>query len=82
MEESSAPRHQPASQVAHDLMNKLSVLIGQCDLLMEKTPQESPTMKHALTIQMVARSMVEGLNELQSDLSRFQVLKQEKARGA
>jgi len=63
-------------------MNKLSVLIGQCDLLMEKTPQDSPTMKHALTIQIIAKSMAEEIKGLQSDLGRFQIPKQGKARGA
>ena len=82
MRESGTSRYQPPSLVAHNLIDNLSVLIGQCDLLMEKTPQDSPTMKHVLTIQMIAKSVVDELKELQSDLARFQIPNREKARGA
>src|SRR6202140_4839092 len=48
MEESSRSNYQPDCPLAHDLINKLAVIVGQCDLLVEKTPKDSPLFKQTL----------------------------------
>jgi hypothetical protein len=52
--------------LAHDLINKLSVIVGTCDLMAQKTPESSPTLQPMLLIRNVARSRA-------ADLGQFQV---------
>jgi hypothetical protein len=39
MQESRRNNYQPDCPLAHDLINQLAVIVGQCDLLVEKTPE-------------------------------------------
>jgi len=60
---SKAPRHQPACMVAHTMINKFSVIIGNCDLFLEDTEPDTQPEKRIRVIREVARTAVEELLE-------------------
>ncbi len=63
-------KHQPACLLAHDLVNRLSAIIGCCDLLIEKAePQGDGCMKQLVAIKDLAESAVKTLAEHQCELS-------------
>jgi len=57
-------------RLAHDLINKLSVVVGRCDLLIAKMPEDSPLLQHVHSIQEIAKSMATDLVHFQDDLAR------------
>lgn len=65
-----SPKFSPPSLPVHNLIDKLSALIGQAELLIEKTPEDSAVMKHAVAIRNIAKSVVEELAQFQSDLAK------------
>lgn len=69
-QKSSTNQHQPECPLAHKLINKLSAVIGNCDLIMEKTPEDSPMLQRMLLIRDTAKSMAADLAEFQSELAR------------
>ena len=71
MPESGSGKYQLDCPLAHDLLNKLTVIVGTCDLLVEKTPENSPSLAQMLMIRNVARSMATDLGQLQCDLVRL-----------
>jgi hypothetical protein len=71
MEETSRSNYQPDCPLAHDLINKLAVIVGQCDLLVEKTPKDSPLLKQTLLVRDLAKAVGSELGQLQCDLARL-----------
>jgi hypothetical protein len=70
--QSNAEKHRPPCLLAHDLLNKLSAMIGFCDLWIEKAEQQSTNeefMKRLVSIQALAKSAAEELKEHQCELS-------------
>jgi hypothetical protein len=74
MEESSRSNYQPDCPLAHDLINKLAVIVGQCDLLVEKTPKDSPLFKQTLLVRDLAKAVGSELGQLQCDLARLRTI--------
>lgn len=80
MQVSSAERHQQMEPpLAHDLINKLSVIVGYCDLLVEKTPDDPSVQRQAQLIRSTARSMAADLARFQCDLVRLRTGNAQKA---
>jgi hypothetical protein len=71
MVEAGRVQYPPECPLAHDLINKLSVIVGQCDLMLEKTPEDSPVLKQMLLIRTMAKSVAAELGQLQCDLARL-----------
>lgn len=66
---STGEKHQPACLLAHNLVNKLSAIIGYCDLLMEKAEDETECAKQLRLIHNLAKSAAKELAEHQCKLS-------------
>ena len=61
-------KHQPSCNLAHDLVNKLSIIVGNCDLI-EGKAEDSPVCRHRLQIiRRVAMEMAKVLQHHQCDL--------------
>jgi len=62
--------HEPASIVAHNLVNKLSAIVGFCDLLYEKIEKDADpeSAKQIGLIHDLAKSAAQELIEHQSEL--------------
>ena len=71
MEESIRTEYQPDCPLAHDLINKLAVIVGHCELLVEKTPENSPLFKQAVIVRDLAKGVGSELGQLQCDLARL-----------
>jgi hypothetical protein len=56
-------KFQQTCLVAHDLINKLSVIIGHCDLLEEEEPEDSACLDRLRRIRDIAKGMAIGLHE-------------------
>lgn len=59
--------NQPIWALGHDLMNSLSVIIGNCDLLEKNASVDSECHKRLRAIRGAASKMVEALRAQQSD---------------
>ena len=66
---STGKKHQPACLLAHDLVNKLTAIIGYCDLLIEKAEEETECAKRLRLIHNLAKSAAKELAEHQCQLS-------------
>lgn len=62
-------QHQPPCMVAHDLVNKLSVIISHCDLLLEITERETEYAMRLALIRSVADTAAKELAEHQRQLA-------------
>lgn len=65
----NTPRHEPTSIVAHNLVNKLSAIVGFCDLLYEKAEKDADpeSTKRIALIHDLAKSAAQELIEHQSE---------------
>jgi hypothetical protein len=61
-------QYQPTCLLAHSLINKLSIIVGRCDLLREEALEESECYQSLMSIQEVARSMAEEITQHQCKL--------------
>jgi|HubBroStandDraft_1064217.scaffolds.fasta_scaffold00024_62 hypothetical protein len=61
--------HEPDCVLAHDIVNKLSVIIGNCDLLSEQVQPGSEFAKRLRLIHDVAQGIARELNEHQVELT-------------
>jgi len=52
--------------LAHELINRLSIIVGNCDLLKEDLPGDSEAGKRLCLIKDVAKSMAEDLHRHQA----------------
>ena len=59
--------HERQRLFIHNLANKLSVLIGTCDLLAEKIPDNSPLRRQVSTIQSAAAAMAAEIDAFRSE---------------
>jgi len=58
----------PVCMLAHEMINRLSVIIGNCDLMNEKAKADSECVKRLSAIRDSAQSMVTELNRHQCEL--------------
>ena len=58
-----------ALPMVRDLVNKLAVISGHCDLLRDRLNAGSQCAERVGAIQEIARGMAKGLNEYQCQLS-------------
>jgi len=56
--------------MVRDLVNKLAVISGHCDLLTDRLKAGSECAKRVGAIQEIAQGMAKGLNEYQCRLSK------------
>lgn len=68
MEKSARECNRPLCMLAHDLINKLSVIIGSCDLLTDPGRLDLQGEKHVQLIRATAKSMAERLSHEQCHL--------------
>lgn len=68
MEKAKLEKYQPSCMLAHDFINKLSVIIGRCELLNEMVEENSECSKRLLMVRDIANSMVEELRQRQCHL--------------
>jgi hypothetical protein len=68
MEKSARDCNRPLCMLAHDLVNKLSVIVGCCDLLTNPERLDPTAEKHVQLIRNTAKSMAERLNHEQCHL--------------
>jgi hypothetical protein len=66
---SKRKRDQPASVAVHDLINKLSVIIGHCDLLGEITQAGTEPARRIGLIRELAKEAARDLTERQKKLT-------------
>jgi hypothetical protein len=60
--------HQPSCNLAHDLVNKLSIIVGNCDLIKEQA-EDSPVCRQRLQIiRRIAMEMATALQQHQCNL--------------
>lgn len=71
-------QYQPTCLLAHSLINKLAIVVGRCDLLTQKTPEESECYQRLMSIRELAKSMAEEIKEHQC---RFEALNRAADRG-
>jgi len=65
MEKSDLGKYQPSCLLAHGLVNKLSIIVGYCDLLKDHAPDDSVCQKQLHAIREVAKEMATELNQHQ-----------------
>ena len=58
---SKGRQHQPACMFAHSLVNKLSGIVGNCDLLYEKTEKGTDYARRLAVIRDLAESAAKEL---------------------
>ena len=73
MEQSSSLKLQLDCPLAHELINKLSVVIGNCDLLFEQTPEDWPLLKQISIIRNTAKAMATDLADFQCEVVRLRM---------
>lgn len=61
MVQSKSEAHQPSCMLAHDMINRLTVILGFCDLLKEHTTADEQGLKYLSSIRFSANSMAEEL---------------------
>jgi len=62
---SKGRRYQPAHMFEHSLVNKLSAIVGNCDLLYEKTEKGTEYARRLAVIRDLAESAVKEIMEHQ-----------------
>jgi hypothetical protein len=65
MEESKLSNCQPSYLLAHDLVNKLSVIVGYCDLMKEIAAADPIFERRLRIVSDLAKGMAKELQELQ-----------------
>jgi hypothetical protein len=63
--------HEPACMDAHDLINKLSTIIGHCDLLTEMTKTTSEQERRVSSIRNIAVACVKEMKEHQRNAAKI-----------
>lgn len=71
MQQSIKSNYQPDCPLAHSLINKLAVIVGHCDLLVEKTPDNSPLFARVRLVRDLAKEVGAEIGQLQCDLARL-----------
>jgi hypothetical protein len=68
MEKIDLRKYQPSCILAHGLINKLSTIVGNCDLLKQEAPENSECLERLSLIRETARAMAEELRAHQCHL--------------
>jgi hypothetical protein len=71
MREQDNDRYRPECPLAHELINKLSVIVGHCELLVEQVTERTPAFDRALLIRNLAKSVAKELGRIECDLIRL-----------
>lgn len=66
---SAGEKYKPRCLFAHDLVNKLSAIIGYCDLLIDKAEEDTECAKRLRLIHKLAKSAAKELAEHECELS-------------
>jgi hypothetical protein len=82
MQQSNELEPQSDCPLTHDLLNKISILVGNCELLAERTPQDSPLLEKILLIRDTGKAIAADLVQLESDLARLGDTDRPNAKGA
>jgi hypothetical protein len=61
-------KYQPSCNLTHGLVNKLSVIVGYCDLLKDDALEDSKCRKRLDAIRSIAKGMADELLGHQCDL--------------
>ncbi|HTS34744.1 MAG TPA: hypothetical protein VMH04_03670 [Candidatus Solibacter sp.] len=54
-------RYQPSSIVVHNLINKLAVIVGRCELMMDEAKEDGGCTRRLEVIRDLAKAMAEEL---------------------
>jgi hypothetical protein len=66
---SDLDKHKPLCPMTHDLINKLSVIVGNCDLVMEQIEEKQPDLSMRVqVIREIAHAAARELGEHQGEL--------------
>jgi hypothetical protein len=68
MGKNGAENYQPGCLLAHDLLNKLTTILGACELLKDKAESDPECMRRLLTIKDTAKSIATDLQQHQCHL--------------
>ena len=79
MEQQMRKQYKPECPLAHNLINKLSVIVGNCDLLVERIPETSPLWDRMLLVRDMAKSVAQELGQLECDLLRLRTANDHKS---
>lgn len=60
-------------RLAHDLNNKLNVILGRCELLEEILPKDTSALKQVHKIQEAAQQMADQIAKSPCDVTRQRV---------
>ena len=71
--------HQPGCMVVHTLLNKLSTIVGNCDLLLEDTEKGSDCAHKLTVIREAAESAAKEITEHQRQVEAEQRSTEQKA---
>ena len=63
-----AVSYQPLCLLSHDLINKVSVIVGHCDLLSKEVREGSEQARRLLSIREVAKSIAQQINQHQCEI--------------
>jgi hypothetical protein len=69
MEKSNGRPFLPPCMMLHEVVNKLSIIIGNCDLVIEKSPADSECIKRLQVIGGTARAVVRIMQGHQCELT-------------
>ncbi len=78
MGKNSLENYQPSCLLAHDLINKLTTILGACELLKDKAADDVECMRRLHTIQETAKSIATVLQQHQcrlDDAARTELMK-------
>ena len=68
MEKPKLGKYEPSCNLAHGLVNKLSAIVGHCDLLKDQAPEDSECQKRLAAIRSIAKNMADELHGHKCDL--------------
>ena len=80
MTESKKEKYELECPLAHELIGKLSVIVGNCELLADNIPQDSPQLERTLLIREMAKAVAKDLGKIECDLLRLRTAVEQKAR--
>ena len=64
-------KYQPSCMLAHELINKMAVIIGYCDLMDDQAPTDSNYRKRLGIIRGLANNMVVELRRHQCNIRKI-----------
>ena len=70
MEQSDWKSYQPVCMLAHDMLNKLSVIVGLCELVSAEAEPGTECAARLATIQDTAKSLAQEVIKSECQMSR------------